>query len=384
MWPLHDTSNVNIGIIVRKLSNPGGAERSQFRLAERLGRNHSVDIIGLYGVPGKDQESLRVRESLGRRIPVSINRLYRLADARFRGYRQLVSRDYDLIITQHAGVAIGATLKRRQSVPHIVFVHDYEPLGMDSPPQPNPVAVATTFVGQRLRRIIEHPWYVEADAISAPSEYMARQLREFDLEPLIINALVPAEKFGQTADHVRNEFQGDFRAQTSSDLPTLLHITPTISKGIETTLDVAAMRPNWQIVLVGRFDNDVLAERANNAPNIEPLGHIPDIRDAYRRADVLLIPSKWAEPGATVAIEAGLAGIPPIVSDRGGLPELVANDEQLVRSERPGAYVETAEDIFDSYDEYSQSAEKYARGLRADVQIKRFRTAVQDRCGLSL
>lgn len=375
---------MNIGIIVRKLSNPGGAERSQFRLAERLGHNHSVDIIGLYGVPGKGQESLRIRESLGRRVPVSINRLYRLADARFRGYRQLASRDYDLIITQHAGVAIGATLKRRQSVPHFVFVHDYEPLGMDSPPQPNPVAVATTFVGQRLRRMIEHPWYAEADAISAPSEYMASRFRAYDLEPVVINALVPAEKFGRTAVHGRNDSQGDFQPQTSSNPPTLLHITPTISKGIEITLDVAAMRPNWQILLVGRFDNDVLTERANNTQNIETLGHIPDIRDAYRRADVLLVPSKWAEPGATVAIEAGLAGIPPIVADRGGLPELVANDEQRVRSDTPGAYVKTAEEIFDAYEKYSQSSEKYAHGLRANLQVKRFRTAVQERCGISL
>lgn len=379
-----DAPSVNIGIIVRKLSDPGGAERSQFRLAERLGHSHSVDIIGLYGVPGKGQESLRVRESLGRRIPISINRLYRLADTRFRGYRQLASRDYDLLITQHAGVVIGATLKRRQSIPHIVFVHDYEPLGMDSLSQPNPLAVATTFVGQHLRQIIEHPWYAEADAISTPSEYMASQLREYNLEPLVINALVPAEKFGRTAVRVKNEFQGDFQSQTPSDPPTLLHITPTISKGIETTLDVAAMRPSWQIILVGHFDNDSVAERANNAPNIEVLGHIPDIRDAYRRADVLLIPSKWAEPGATVAIEAGLAGIPPIVADRGGLPELIANDEQRVRSDTPSAYVKTAEDIFNAYDEYSQSTEEYAHGLRADIQVKRFRIAVQDQCGLSL
>jgi glycosyltransferase involved in cell wall biosynthesis len=37
---------------------------------------------------------------------------------------------------------------------------------------------------------------------------------------------------------------------------------------------------------------------------------------------VLLVPSLWLEPAGRVAAEALLNGIPPIVSDRGGLPEV--------------------------------------------------------------
>ncbi len=42
---------------------------------------------------------------------------------------------------------------------------------------------------------------------------------------------------------------------------------------------------------------------------------------------VLMAPSVWAEPFGRVAAEAMINGIPPLVSDRGGLPEAVGGDE---------------------------------------------------------
>jgi glycosyltransferase involved in cell wall biosynthesis len=44
--------------------------------------------------------------------------------------------------------------------------------------------------------------------------------------------------------------------------------------------------------------------------------------EIYRNTRVLLVPSLWQEPAGRVAAEALLNGIPPLVSDRGGLPEV--------------------------------------------------------------
>jgi glycosyltransferase involved in cell wall biosynthesis len=50
-------------------------------------------------------------------------------------------------------------------------------------------------------------------------------------------------------------------------------------------------------------------------------GAVPRPRDIYTNTRVLLAPSVWEEPFGRVAAEALLNGVPPLVSDRGGLPE---------------------------------------------------------------
>jgi glycosyltransferase involved in cell wall biosynthesis len=45
-------------------------------------------------------------------------------------------------------------------------------------------------------------------------------------------------------------------------------------------------------------------------------------REIYAATRILLVPSLWNEPAGRVAAEALLNGIPPMVSDRGGLPEI--------------------------------------------------------------
>jgi glycosyltransferase involved in cell wall biosynthesis len=46
-------------------------------------------------------------------------------------------------------------------------------------------------------------------------------------------------------------------------------------------------------------------------------------KDIYAVTRLLLVPSVWEEPAGRVAVEAMMNGIPPLVSDRGGLPETV-------------------------------------------------------------
>jgi glycosyltransferase involved in cell wall biosynthesis len=51
---------------------------------------------------------------------------------------------------------------------------------------------------------------------------------------------------------------------------------------------------------------------------------VPYPRDIFAGARVLLAPSVWDEPAGRVAVEALVNGVPPIVSDRGGLAEVCA------------------------------------------------------------
>ena len=61
-------------------------------------------------------------------------------------------------------------------------------------------------------------------------------------------------------------------------------------------------------------------------PQIMAAPPTPQPADYLALTRVLLAPSVWAEPFGRVAAEALVNGIPPVVSDRGGLPEAVGGD----------------------------------------------------------
>jgi glycosyltransferase involved in cell wall biosynthesis len=50
-------------------------------------------------------------------------------------------------------------------------------------------------------------------------------------------------------------------------------------------------------------------------------GSVPKPRDIFENTRVLLVPSVWEEPSGRVVAEALVNGVPPVVSDRGGLAE---------------------------------------------------------------
>jgi len=58
--------------------------------------------------------------------------------------------------------------------------------------------------------------------------------------------------------------------------------------------------------------------------NIERMGMQQDMGLVFARTKILLQPSLWHESGGRAAIEAATLGIPMVVSDRGGLPEVLA------------------------------------------------------------
>ena len=58
--------------------------------------------------------------------------------------------------------------------------------------------------------------------------------------------------------------------------------------------------------------------------NIYQMANTPDPRDFYKVSRVVLMPSLWQEALGRVAAEAMMNGIPVLGSNRGGLPEVLA------------------------------------------------------------
>jgi glycosyltransferase involved in cell wall biosynthesis len=86
-------------------------------------------------------------------------------------------------------------------------------------------------------------------------------------------------------------------------------------------------RPSVQVV--GSGDASYIGELNTLAKDlqvdeiIEWKGFVRDANEIYREIDILVVPTQLPDPYPTVVMEAGFRGIPVIVSDSGGLPEMV-------------------------------------------------------------
>src|SRR6185295_19157570 len=61
-------------------------------------------------------------------------------------------------------------------------------------------------------------------------------------------------------------------------------------------------------------------------PQIMAAPPVPTPADYFALTRILLVPSVWAEPFGRVAAEAMINGVPPIVGNRGALPDVVGGD----------------------------------------------------------
>jgi glycosyltransferase involved in cell wall biosynthesis len=97
-------------------------------------------------------------------------------------------------------------------------------------------------------------------------------------------------------------------------------------KGVLTLLRAfRSAPPHWRLSIAGTGERQrEVAEAARADERIGMLGYVTgEAKEAFfERIDALVIPSEWEEPGPFAAVEAAIRGIPAVVSDRGGLPEM--------------------------------------------------------------
>ena len=103
-------------------------------------------------------------------------------------------------------------------------------------------------------------------------------------------------------------------------------------KGIDDLLHAAALlrpvQPDLHVNISGngpeRPSLEALAQELGIADHVHFLGRVPDAADFLRQLDIFVLPSRF-EAFGLVAAEAMAVGTPVIVSDAGGLPEVVDN-----------------------------------------------------------
>ncbi|EHJ94921.1 glycosyltransferase [Vreelandella boliviensis] len=88
-------------------------------------------------------------------------------------------------------------------------------------------------------------------------------------------------------------------------------------------LEVVEARADWPAVL--RDTTRRMGKQRSSLGNVTVTANTSDMRSPYSRARVVMAPSLWWESSGRVLAEAMLNGIPALITNRGGMPEMIGN-----------------------------------------------------------
>jgi glycosyltransferase involved in cell wall biosynthesis len=158
--------------------------------------------------------------------------------------------------------------------------------------------------------------------------------------------------------------EGPIRRQVRPGLHIGFIGTLAAYKGVATLLQAFARSDarDWRLTIAGSGPLEPeVAAAARGDSRITFLGQIDgDAKEAFFDSiDLLAVPSEWEEPAAYAATEAIARGLPTLVSDRGGLPEIA--EAHIVRSRDPAALLEALRWLHEHPRDREATTERLAR-----------------------
>jgi glycosyltransferase involved in cell wall biosynthesis len=151
-----------------------------------------------------------------------------------------------------------------------------------------------------------------------------------------------------------------YRVDKSGD--SVLLVNPSLRKGVELFFRLAAARPDVPFLAVESWTlhdswRTVLVNRARALDNVALWPPVEDMREAYAKARLVLMPSIHEETFGRVVAEAQMSGIPALTSDRGALPETLAAGGLAVPLDSGfDAWLAAFNRLWDDQDLYDRSA----------------------------
>jgi glycosyltransferase involved in cell wall biosynthesis len=125
---------------------------------------------------------------------------------------------------------------------------------------------------------------------------------------------------------------------TESERTHVVFVNPVWQKGVATVIALARCLPHRKFLIVEcwpipRWERLKLWFAVRALPNVTWHPPTTDMRDVYRRARLVLVPSRWREAWCRVVTEAHVSGIPVVATNIGGLPESVGSGGILIDPE---------------------------------------------------
>jgi glycosyltransferase involved in cell wall biosynthesis len=201
----------------------------------------------------------------------------------------------------------------------------------------------------------------------ANSQFTAVSYREaFGLDPVVIYPLIQSQRY-----------------RTETDGSSVVFINPHPDKGVDLAIELARRCPSIPFLFVEAWtlEKDAatsLRRALATLRNVTLLPRTHDMRSVYRKARIVLAPSRYQETFGRVAAEAQVSGIPVLASSRGGLPEAVGPGGVILDYDEPiDAWAHAFERMWDDrgyHGRLSAAARGHASrpALDKDRQLDRF------------
>jgi glycosyltransferase involved in cell wall biosynthesis len=128
----------------------------------------------------------------------------------------------------------------------------------------------------------------------------------------------------------------------------------------------------------------------NGLKNVEFRGYVPakDQDALWQGARALIVPSIWEEPFGLVVLEAWAHGRPALVSNRGGLPEIVADAAARFNPDRPEEIAAILDrcctDSQDLRRMASEGLQRLRRTYNRTIWLRKIREVYREATGLAL
>jgi glycosyltransferase involved in cell wall biosynthesis len=116
---------------------------------------------------------------------------------------------------------------------------------------------------------------------------------------------------------------------------SVLFVNPVPEKGVDIAIELVKRLPGVPFLFqeawpLGPDQIEKMRRELAGCTNFELLRRTLDKKSFYRRAKILLTPSRWLEGFGRVAVEAQTSGIPVVSSNRGALAETVGDGGEVI------------------------------------------------------
>jgi len=338
---------MKIAIFVRDMESPGGAERSMKVLKDHLSNEHQVKM---FSVTGDERELFSFQLPL----PMDFKALTAYAES-FKRKNELQEFEPDLILTQHELSYLAAKYSEKNEAEMMLFLRDYSMLYRKRYWGRYKIDAAANYIFSFLKERVSRYILDQSSKIIANSNYLGNLYEEhYDIETETIYPFVDPS---------------DYKVESTGE--KILHVNPSEDKGIGLTLEVAERMSEEEFIIAGNVGDKDIEEKINSLDNVEILGYLEDMKEAYRQTKIVLMPSKWEEPYGRIPIEARASGIPTVATNRGGLPESVGNKELLIDYSVDEA-VSKIKEVRERYEECSEFAKENAEDKSKKTQVQKF------------
>lgn len=352
----------------------GGGELSNRMLFEALvSKGHRATVFSFHGSGfwGEMERGVTIFDfssqsqvSIGRKI-VGILSFLRLA------FRMAQEVNPDLVIGTTTAIAQAIDLGHRLDIPVGAFVRAYENFdcvnGETTLNERVKEILRPILLGQYKNNALEN-----TDFLLANSQYMADLCRRQYDSPrkYVVYPPIPYDPIPFKMNH---------------PITSVVTVGTSPKKGIRLFSELARRMPELRFRIVG--DPKVPPGVDLVEENLTRSGWIAEQAAFLKVADIVLVPSTWEEPFGRIAVEGLLHGKIVLVSDRGGLPESVGHERELiVPFDSVEAWQRRLEAVVRSPDDfrrYCESAAKNAKIFALQTQASAFENALLkeiDRC----